>query len=63
MLHVVLLLLFKHILIEYADLLEVRKKYFEDRAVYSPFWNVNPEKMFDYLKETGMFYKVWGVLK
>ena len=30
----------KHILIECADLLEIRKKYFEDRSLYSLFWNV-----------------------
>ena len=44
---------------ECADLVEVRKKYFEERS----YRNVNPEKIFDYLKEIGMFYKVRGVLK
>ena len=48
----------KHILIECADLVEVTKKYFEERFLYSLFRNVNPEKMFDYLKEIGMFDKV-----
>ena len=37
----------KHMLVEYADLLEVRKKYFEGRSLYSLFRNVNPEKNFD----------------
>ena len=32
----------KHILIECADLLGVRKKYFEERTLYSLFRNVNP---------------------
>ena len=45
----------KHLLIECADLLEVRKKCFEERSL---FRSVNPEKIFDYLKEIGMFYKV-----
>ena len=48
----------KHILIECADILEARKKQFEERALYSLFRNVNPEIIFDYLKEIGMFYKV-----
>ena len=30
----------KHILIECADLLEIRKKYFEEKSLYSLFWNV-----------------------
>ena len=45
----------KHILIECADLVEIRKKYLEERSLYSLFRNVNPEKTFDYLKEIGMF--------
>ena len=48
----------KHIVIECAELVEVRKKYFEERSLYSLFRNVNLEKFFDYLKEIGMFYKV-----
>ena len=48
----------KHILTECADLVEVRKKYFEERSLYSLFRNVNPQKFFVYLKEIGMFYKV-----
>ena len=48
----------KHILIECADLVEVRNKYFEERSLYSLFRNVNPENMFDCLKEIGIFYKV-----
>ena len=39
----------KHILIECADLLEIRRKYFEDRSLYSLFWNVIPEVIFDFL--------------
>ena len=32
------------VLIECADLAAVRKKYFEERSLYSLFRNVNPEK-------------------
>ena len=54
----------KHILIERADLGEGRQKYSEERSLYSSlFRNVNPEKIFDNLKATGMFFKVRGVLK
>ena len=48
----------KHILVECADLLEARKKYFEERSLYSLFRNVKPEKIFDYVKEIGIYYKV-----
>ena len=40
MLHVITV---KRIMIECADLLEIRKKYFEERSLYSLFWNVIPE--------------------
>ena len=53
----------KHILIECADLVEVRKKYFEERSLYSLFRNVNLEKFFDYLKEIGMFSTEQGIFK
>ena len=48
----------KHILIECADLLEIRKKYFEEKSLYSLFWNVIPEIFFDFLREIGVFYKI-----
>ena len=48
----------KHILIEFAGLLEIRKKYFEEKSLYSLFWNVIPELVFDFLHEIGVFYKV-----
>ena len=41
----------KHILIECAYLLEVRKKYFEEKSLYSLFRNVIPEIFFDFLQE------------
>ena len=53
----------KHILIECADLLEIRKKYFEERSLYSLFRNVIPEIMFDFLRETGVVYKICSVLR
>ena len=52
----------KHILIECADKLEIRQKYFKETSLYSLLRNVNPEKIFDCLKEIGMFYKVKGIL-
>ena len=48
----------KHILIECDDLLEIRKKYFEDKSLYSLFRNVIPEVVFDFLREIGVFYKI-----
>ena len=54
----------KHILIECADLLEIRKKYFEERSLYSLFWNVFPEFfVFLFLREIGVFYKICSVLR
>ncbi|WP_419609434.1 RNase H family protein, partial [Thiolapillus sp.] len=44
----------KHILIECADLLEIRKKYFEEKSLYSLFRNVIPEVIFDFLREIGV---------
>ena len=48
----------KHNLIEWADLLEIRKKYFEVRSLYSLFRNVIPEIIFDFLREIGVLYKI-----
>ena len=48
----------KHVLIECADLLEIRKKYFEERSLCSLFRNVIREIMFDFLREIGVFYKI-----
>ena len=47
----------KHILIECADLLEIRIKYFEERSLYSLFRNVIAEKK-NFLREIGVFYKI-----
>ena len=47
----------KHIFIECADLLEIRKKYFEKRSLHSLFRNVIPEIIFDFLREIGAVYK------
>ena len=41
--------------IECVDLLEIRKKYFEERSLYSLFRNVIPEIFFDFLREIGVF--------
>ena len=48
----------KHTLIECADLLKNRKKYFEEKSLYSLFRNVIPEIIFDFLRELGVFYKI-----
>ena len=48
----------KHILTECADLLEIRKKCFEERSLYSLFRNVIAEIFFDFLREIGVFYKI-----
>ena len=48
----------KHILIECADLSETRKKYFEEKSLYSLFWNVIPEIIFNFLREIGVSYKI-----
>ena len=47
-----------HILIECADLLEIRKKYFEDKSLYSLFRKVVPEIFFNFLREIVVFYKI-----
>ena len=48
----------KHILIECADLLETRKKNFEEKSLYSLFRNVIPEIIFEFLPEIGVFSKM-----
>ena len=48
----------KRILIECADLLEIRKKYFEEKSLYSLFRNVIPEIIFEFLPEIGVFSKM-----
>ena len=48
----------KHILIECAHLLEIRKKYFLEKSLYSLFRNVIPKIIFDFLREIGVFYKI-----
>ena len=53
----------KHILIECADLLEIRKKYFEEKSLYSLFQNGIREIIFDFLREIGVLYKIWSVLR
>ena len=48
----------KHILTECADLLETRKKYFEEKSLYSLFRNVIPEVIFDFLREIGVLQNI-----
>ena len=50
-----------HIFIEYADLAEVRKKYSEIFVFTVP--KCEPETVFDDRERTGVFIRVWGVLK
>ena len=49
----------KHRLIERADSMEVRKKYFEQKSLYSLYRNLSPEINFDFLRAIGVFYKIW----
>ena len=55
------IIMVKHTLIECADLVEIRKKYFEERCLYSLFWNVNPGKILTTWKRLVCFtkYKVF----
>ena len=48
----------KHVLIECADLLEIRKKYFKEKSLYSLFRNVIPKIIFEFLRRIGVFSKV-----
>ena len=45
-------------LIECADFVEIRQKYFEERNLYSLFRNVIPEVIFYYLRKIGVFYTI-----
>ena len=40
-----------------------QEKHFEQKSLYSLFQNVNPEIIFDFLCEIGVFYKIWRVLQ
>ena len=61
----------KHISIECTDLVEIRKKYFEERSLYSLFRNVIPKVIFDFLRDWCVLQNmkcvevlfVWGVLE
>ena len=51
----------KHILIEYADLFETRKKYFQERSLYSLFRNVIPGIFFLFLARDWCFFTEYEV--
>ena len=51
-------IIINHILTWCADLLEIRKKYFEERSLCSLFRNVMLEIVFDFLREIGVFDKI-----
>ena len=53
----------KHILIECADLLEITKKYFEEKSLFSLFRNVIPEIFFLFLAIFFFFTKCEVLLK
>ena len=46
------------LLIECADLLVVRKKYFEQKSLYSLYRNVSPEIILDFLRVIRVFYQI-----
>ena len=52
-----------YILIECADLVQIRKKYFQERYLYSLLRNIIPEAIFDFLREIGVFCKIWSVVE
>ena len=52
----------KQILIECADLTEIRKKYFEENSLNSLFRNVRPEILLTLLNDTGALYNILSVL-
>ena len=39
-------------------MLEIRKKYFEEKSLYSLFRNMVLEVVFDFLREIDVFYKI-----
>ena len=45
-------------MIQCAGLLEVMKKKFEQKSLYSLYRNVSPEIIFDFLREIDVFYKI-----
>ena len=54
-------MLSSHILIECADLLEIRKKYFEEKSLYSRFRKVIPDFflfLFDFFREIGVLQNI-----
>ena len=53
----------KHVLIECVDSVEIRKKYFEERSLYSLFGNVIAETIFYFLGETGVLCKISRVVE
>ena len=57
----VILYLVKYIVIECADL-QVRKN-ISNESLYSLYWNVSLEIIFDFLCEIGVFYKIWSMLQ
>ena len=48
----------KHILIDCADLIETRKKYYNVDSLKVLFREVDPENIFGFLKEINLFYKL-----
>ncbi len=48
----------KRIVIERADLVDVRRKYFEERSLYSLFRNIVPKAISDFLREIGVCYEM-----
>ena len=40
-----------------------QKEYFEERFLYLPFRNAIPEENFNFLRDIGVFDKIWYVLE
>ena len=52
----------KQILLECADLTEIKKIFFEENSVNSLFRNVRPERLLTLLNDTGALYNILSVL-
>ena len=52
----------EHILVRCWDLYEIRRKHYSVENFKVLFRDVPPDKIFDFLKEVGLFYKIWKIL-
>ena len=48
----------EHILISCADFIHIREKYYDEKNLKDLFNNTNPDRIFQFLKEINLFYKI-----